>query len=224
LVRWPHPQHDFVPLDQFVPLAEDTGLIIELGEYVLHTACRQAAAWHREGVPVGRIAVNVSAHQVQRSDFVATVRRVLDATGLAPRYLELEVTESFIMGQAETGIRVLHRLREMGVGLAIDDFGTGYSSLGYLKRLPIELLKIDRSFVTDLPGDEESMAIVNAVIALGRSLGLQVIAEGVENRSQAGLLQAAGCQLGQGYLFGRPVDATEFGRRWRTAPQFGAVG
>ena len=218
LVRWHHPEQGLIPPDRFIQLAEDTGLIIELGERVLRAACRQAVDWLASGVPIERIAVNVSAYQVQRSDFVATVRRALAETGLPPRHLELEVTESFIMGQAESGIRALHELREMGVRLAVDDFGTGYSSLGYLKRLPIHMLKIDRSFVRDLDGDAEGLAIAKAVIALGRTLGLKVIAEGVEHDRQAGLLRAEGCHYGQGYLFGRPVEGAAFARRWTASP------
>jgi diguanylate cyclase (GGDEF)-like protein/PAS domain S-box-containing protein len=218
LVRWHHPEQGPIPPDRFIHLAEDTGLIIELGELVLRAACRQAVEWLASGVPIERIAVNVSAHQVQRSDFVATVRRALAETGLPPRHLELEVTESFIMGQAEAGIRALHALREMGLRLAVDDFGTGYSSLGYLKRLPIHMLKIDRSFVSNLDGDAEDLAIAKAIIALGRTLGLKVIAEGVEHDRQAGLLRAEGCHYGQGYLFGRPVEGAAFARRWAPEP------
>jgi diguanylate cyclase (GGDEF)-like protein/PAS domain S-box-containing protein len=217
LVRWRHPEQGLIAPDRFIHLAEDTGLIIELGELVLRAACRQAMDWLASGVPIERIAVNVSAQQVQRSDFVGTVRDVLADTGLPPRHLELEVTETFIMGQAEEGIRALHQLREMGVRLAVDDFGTGYSSLGYLKRLPIHMLKIDRSFVSELHGDSEDLAIAKAVIALGRTLGLQVIAEGVEHDDQAGLLLAEGCHYAQGYLFGRPVEGADFARHWASA-------
>jgi diguanylate cyclase (GGDEF)-like protein/PAS domain S-box-containing protein len=224
LVRWRHPERGMVPPDCFVRLAEDTGLIIELGELVLRAACRQAVIWLARGVPIERVAVNVSVQEVQRSDFVATVRQALADTGLSPRHLELEVTESFIMGQAEAGIRALHELREMGVRLAVDDFGTGYSSLGYLKRLPIHMLKIDRSFVSDLHGDPEDLAIAKAVIALGRTLGLKVIAEGVEHDHQAGLLRAEGCHYGQGYLFGRPVEGDDFARRWTPRAATGSAG
>ena len=217
LVRWRHPEQGLIAPDRFIHLAEDTGLIIELGELVLRAACRQAMDWLASGVPIERIAVNVSAQQVQRSDFVGTVRDVLADTGLPPRHLELEVTETFIMGQAEEGIRALHQLREMGVRLAVDDFGTGYSSLGYLKRLPIHMLKIDRSFVSELHGDSEDLAIAKAVIALGRTLGLQVIAEGVEHDDQAGLLLAEGCHYAQGYLFGRPLEGADFARHWAPA-------
>jgi diguanylate cyclase (GGDEF)-like protein/PAS domain S-box-containing protein len=217
LVRWRHPEQGLIPPDRFIHLAEDTGLIIELGELVLRAACRQAMEWLADGVPIERIAVNVSAQQVQRSDFVATVRKVLAETGLPAGHLELEVTETFIMGQAEEGIRALHQLREMGVRLAVDDFGTGYSSLGYLKRLPIHMLKIDRSFVSELQDDSEDLAIAKAVIALGRTLGLQVIAEGVEHDDQAGLLLAEGCHYAQGYLFGRPVEGADFAQRWAPA-------
>jgi len=227
LVRWRHPEQGLLAPDRFIHLAEDTGLIIELGELVLRAACRQAMDWLASGVPIERVAVNVSAQQVQRSDFVGTVRDVLADTGLPPRHLELEVTETFIMGQAEEGIRALHQLREMGVRLAVDDFGTGYSSLGYLKRLPIHMLKIDRSFVSELHGDSEDLAIAKAVIALGRTLGLQVIAEGVEHDDQAGLLLAEGCHYAQGYLFGRPVEGADFARHWApagTAPPLRAAG
>jgi len=227
LVRWRHPEQGLIAPDRFIHLAEDTGLIIELGELVLRAACRQAMDWLASGVPIERIAVNVSAQQVQRSDFVGTVRDVLADTGLPPRHLELEVTETFIMGQAEEGIRALHQLREMGVRLAVDDFGTGYSSLGYLKRLPIHMLKIDRSFVSELHGDSEDLAIAKAVIALGRTLGLQVIAEGVEHDDQAGLLLAEGCHYAQGYLFGRPLEGADFARHWApagTAPLLRAAG
>jgi EAL domain-containing protein (putative c-di-GMP-specific phosphodiesterase class I) len=217
LVRWRHPTQGLITPDRFIHLAEDTGLIIELGELVLRAACRQAMDRLAGDVPIERVAVNVSAQQVQRSDFVATVRRALEDTGLPARHLELEVTESFIMGQAEAGIRALCALRDMGVRLAVDDFGTGYSSLGYLKRLPIDMLKIDRSFVSDLRGEREDLAIAKAVIALGRTLGLKVIAEGVEHDDQAGLLRAEGCHYGQGYLFGKPVEAGDFARRWAPA-------
>jgi len=206
LLRWQHKERGLLMPDRFIPIAEDTGLIIELGEWALREACRQARHWLDQGIVLESIAVNVAAPQIQRSDFVATVRRVLEETRLPPDRLELEVTENLIMDQAESTVSVLKQLSDMGVHLSIDDFGTGYSSLAYLKRLPIDRLKIDRSFIRDLPRDEEDAAITRAVIALADSLGLRTIAEGVENEAQVALLKKLGCQQAQGYLYGRPAE------------------
>jgi len=226
LVRWRHPTQGLLQPERFIPLADDSGLIIELGEQVLRMACREALEWVQAGIPIDRIAVNVSAQQVQRSDFVAMVAGVLADAGFPADRLELEVTEGFLTSQGERGIRVLEQLRAMGVRLAVDDFGAGCSSLGALMRLPVDRLKIDRSFVSELRGDAGDPSTARAVIALGRTLGLEVIAEGVEDVRQADLLRAEGCRYGQGYLFGRPVDGDEFARRWaRAAAQrpFGAA-
>ncbi|TCS71904.1 PAS domain S-box-containing protein/diguanylate cyclase (GGDEF)-like protein [Sulfuritortus calidifontis] len=205
LIRWQHPERGMVMPDRFISIAEDTGLIIDIGEWVLHEACRQARQWLDQGIALENIAVNVAGPQIQRSDFVATVRRVLGETRLPPDRLEIEVTEGLVMDQAESTVAVLKQLSDLGIFLSIDDFGTGYSSLAYLKRLPIDRLKIDRSFVRDLPMDEEDAAITRAVIALADSLGLRTIAEGVENEAQVALLNKLGCQQAQGYFYGRPT-------------------
>jgi EAL domain-containing protein (putative c-di-GMP-specific phosphodiesterase class I) len=214
LLRWRHPQNGLMGPDQFIPVAEDTGLIIEIGAFVLREACRQALVWIQAGIGLETVAVNISVTQIRRSDFVAAVAAVLRETGLPAARLELEVTEELIMALGEPGIAALHALRELGVRLAIDDFGRGYTSLAQLGRLPIHRLKIDRSFVAELPRDEAAAAIARAVAAVAGSLGLEVVAEGVETPSQAALLQQDGCRYAQGFLFGRPVVAGEFGRSW----------
>ncbi len=207
LLRWQHRDMGLVSPDRFIPLAEETGLIIPIGEWVLRAACIQAKAWLDRGLSLERMAVNVSGPQIRRSDFVTTVRRVLSETGLAARYLELEVTETFVMGQGERAVATLQELRDLGASLSIDDFGTGYSSLAYLKRLPIHTLKIDRGFVHDLPEDENDASITRAVIAMGHSLGLRIIAEGVETEAQRAFLHHEGCEEAQGYFFSRPLPA-----------------
>ncbi|MCW8906495.1 MAG: PAS domain S-box protein [Sedimenticola sp.] len=212
LVRWRHPEMGLVPPDRFIPLAEDTGLIIPIGGWVLEAACRQLKAWQEQGLDAGVMAVNLSGQQMQRGDLVSTVRRAIDSSGITPSALELEITESFIMDRTEQAIEVLHQLRDLGVTLSIDDFGTGYSSLSYLKQLPIDTLKIDRSFVRDIPRDPNDEAITRAIIALAENLQLGVIAEGVETEEQAEFLRREGCQLGQGYLYSPPIPADEFER------------
>ncbi len=207
LVRWDHPVEGLVAPSRFIPIAEQSGLIVPLGNWVLHTACQQAKAWLDAGHHIGRVSVNVAGRQIQRTDLVTTVRDVLARTQLPPDHLELEITEGFIMGQAEESVTLLKSLRALGVGLSIDDFGTGYSSLAYLKRLPIDKLKIDRSFVRELPDDENDAAIARAVIALGHSLQFTVIAEGVETAAQRDFLLTLGCDQGQGFLFSTPRPA-----------------
>jgi len=209
LLRWRHGAVGLIAPDRFIPLAEDTGLIIPIGEWVLREACGQAQRWLEAGLPLERISVNLAGPQIQRGDIVATVERILADTGLPPGKLELEVTESFVMGREDAAITTLRRLRRLGITIAVDDFGTGYSSLSRLKQLPIDRLKIDRSFVQDLPHDEDDTAIARAVIALGHSLGLRVIAEGVETAAQAQFLLDEGCQEAQGYYYSRPVPAAE---------------
>ena len=206
LLRWQHPELGMIPPSRFIPIAEESGLILAIGSWVLKHACLQARRWLDQGLDFGRIAVNVAGPQIQRGGLVEQVQEALADSGLEAAYLELEVTEGFIMQQAEFAIEQLDELRRMGVTLAIDDFGTGYSSLGYLKKLPIHKIKIDRSFVRDIPDDPNDMAIADTIIAMGSSLGLSVIAEGVETEAQASFLRSAGCAEAQGYLFGYPME------------------
>uniref|UniRef100_UPI003F4ACFA3 putative bifunctional diguanylate cyclase/phosphodiesterase n=1 Tax=Sedimenticola selenatireducens TaxID=191960 RepID=UPI003F4ACFA3 len=207
LIRWVHPELGTISPARFIPLAEESGLIHPIGEWVLRTACRQGRQWQQQGIDFGRIAVNIAGPQLQRGNLVNEVIAVLDETQLPTDRLELEVTEGFIMQQAGSAITQLQALRELGLTLSIDDFGTGYSSLSYLKQLPIHKLKIDQSFVRDIPDDRNDMAIADAIIAMGKSLGLRVIAEGVETEAQAEFLKQAGCQEGQGYLYSKPITA-----------------
>jgi EAL domain-containing protein (putative c-di-GMP-specific phosphodiesterase class I) len=210
LVRWQHPVRGLVPPLSFIPLAEETGLIIPLGRWVLETACRQAMRW-RDARPKGpplMMSVNLSARQFVQPDLVDQVEAILTETGLDPSTLELEITESVVMDQSEVGIRSLHRLRDMGVRLVLDDFGTGYSSLAYLKHLPLDTIKIDRTFVAGLDG-EADRSIVEAVIALAHGLRISVVAEGIETEGQFEILRIMGCDIGQGYLFARPLPEAE---------------
>jgi diguanylate cyclase (GGDEF)-like protein/PAS domain S-box-containing protein len=209
LIRWHHQARGLVPPAQFIPIAEDCGFIVPIGRWVLREACRQARAWRDAGLPPMCIAVNISAVELRARDFVAGVRAILTETGTEPRYLELELTETFLMQDLESTEAVLRALKEIGVQLALDDFGTGYSSLSYLKRFPIDTLKIDRSFVRDLTTDADDASIVNAVISMGKSLHMHVVAEGVETQEQLAFLQKHGCPEGQGYYFSRPVAAAE---------------
>jgi diguanylate cyclase (GGDEF)-like protein/PAS domain S-box-containing protein len=209
LARWRHPQLGMVPPDRFIPLAEDTGLILALGAWMLRTACAQAAAWHAAGLSFGRVAVNVAARQVHHGDLANLLREVLHETGLPANCLELEITESSLTELNDMTVSLLEDIRELGVTLAIDDFGTGFSSLSYLKRLPVQKLKIDKSFDTGLPQDDNDAAIARAVLALGHSLRFTVIAEGVETLAQRDFLHAAGCEEAQGYLYARPAPAAE---------------
>ncbi|OMH30797.1 bifunctional diguanylate cyclase/phosphodiesterase [Motiliproteus sp. MSK22-1] len=209
LLRWQHPEAGMIPPDRFISVAEKCGLILPIGRWVVEESCKQFAHWLKQGVQIDRIAVNVSGAQLQREDFVTVVKNALGNSGIDPRRLELEVTESFIMTQADEGIRTLQALRELGVTLAIDDFGTGYSSLSYLKRLPIHRLKVDQSFVRDVPNDGNDEAIVKAIIALGHSLQLEIIAEGVESTEQQDFLAAEGCDEVQGFLYSKPLPAEQ---------------
>jgi len=218
LVRWRHPQRGLIPPDDFLGVARDTGLIVSLGEWVLKTACQQAQTWRQAGIDIGRIAVNVDGLQIMRSDFVATVEAVLKQTGLPAEALELEITESFLLENADNGLGVVARFSRLGVSTAIDDFGTGYSSLSYLKYLHADCLKIDKSFVSGLPEDSDGAAIVDAVGRLGRGLGFLLVAEGVETQSQLAFLRTFGCDVMQGYLFARPMPASEFAAWLAAAP------
>ncbi|MBK1646633.1 diguanylate cyclase [Thiocapsa imhoffii] len=207
LLRWQHPERGLLMPDAFLPIAEEAGLMILLGEWVLQRACLQARAWERARLDVGQIAINVSGVQIQRSDFAATVTRVLRETGLAAERIELELTETFVMDLRDRAPQLLGALRDLGISLAMDDFGTGYSSLAYLKGLPFDRLKIDRSFISGLPGDPASVAIVTAITTLCTTLGFKVLAEGVETPAQRQFLLDVGCDLAQGYLFSRAVPA-----------------
>jgi diguanylate cyclase (GGDEF)-like protein len=205
LLRWQPAEGSLIPPDKFIPLLEETGLIVAVGEWVLRTACAQNRAWQKMGLPPIRVAVNLSVVQFRQADLIPMVRRVLEQTGLEPRYLELEITENVAMHNEEAMIAALRELHEMGIGLAIDDFGTGYSSLSYLKRFPVHKLKIDRSFVMDISEQEDSGSLVKGIVSLAHNLGLSVIAEGVETEIQASFLRTCGCAEAQGYLYSRPV-------------------
>ncbi|MDX3928775.1 MAG: EAL domain-containing protein [Shinella sp.] len=207
LIRWRHPERGTVPPGEFIPLAEETGLISPIGDWTLRAACRQNKAWQDAGLPPLVVSVNVSARQFQEKDWVERVALALAESGLEGRYLELELTESLIMQDVTQAIATMHRLEALGVHLAIDDFGTGYSSLASLKRFPVGRLKIDRSFVQDLPGNPDDAAIASAIISLARTLELKVIAEGVETKEQLEFLRRSGCDEIQGYYLSRPLDA-----------------
>jgi diguanylate cyclase (GGDEF)-like protein len=207
LVRWEHPEKGLIPPLDFVGIAEESGLIVPLGEWVMRTACAQAVAWQREGFPEMRVSVNVASQQLTQSDLVTTVKQVLDTTGLDGKHLALEITESSLMSDVEATRQTLWKLKETGLSLSVDDFGTGYSSMNYLKRFPLDALKIDRSFVRELTVDANDAAITKAVVALAKALDLSTIAEGVEEEEQLAFLRALECDLIQGYLISRPMPA-----------------
>jgi diguanylate cyclase (GGDEF)-like protein len=207
LIRWNHPQLGMMPPNDFIPLAEESGLILPIGEWVLRTACRQVTQWYREGLNVGVMAVNVAARQLQDYALLDVVKKALRETGCKSEWLEIELTESSIMTQTRQAVAVMNELCELGVKLAIDDFGTGYSSLAYLRQLPIDKLKIDKSFVANVAENVDDVAIVRAVTVLGKTLNLEVIAEGVETTEQEALLREEGCDVVQGYLYSRPLPA-----------------
>ena len=209
LLRWQHPERGLVPPGEFIALLEESGLIVPVGAQVIAAACRQNKAWQDAGLPPMRVSVNISSRQFRAGSLEETVREALRASGLAPEWLEIELTESLLVENSGHAVAVMERLKEIGVAISIDDFGTGYSSLGYLKRFPIDSLKIDRSFVKDLRTSATDAAIVDAISALAHSLGLGLVAEGVEEAGQADFLRARYCTEMQGYLFGRPVPPQE---------------
>ena len=209
LIRWQHPELGFVSPADFIPLAESNGLIVPIGEWTLRTACAQAKRWQEDGLPSLRVSVNLSARQFEQPDLLDMLARTLSATKLDPTCLEFEITESAVMKNAERAIDLMHRLKEMQIQIAIDDFGSGYSSLSYLKRFPIDRLKIDQSFVREATNDSTDAAIIMAIITLAQNLKLKVIAEGVETEEQLRLLHSLNCDEIQGYLFSRPVPADE---------------
>ena len=213
LVRWRHPERGLVGPGEFITFSESRGLITPIGRWVMREACRQLKAWHDEGLPPVPVAVNLSALEFRQRDVAAEIAAVLLETGLAPQYLEIELTESVLMHQTGQVLDTLNAIKALGVGISIDDFGTGYSSLAYLKRYPIDKLKIDRSFVADTPENTDDVAIVTAIIQMGRSLQLQTVAEGVETQAQIDLLSGLGCDLIQGFVVSAPLDA-EATERW----------
>jgi diguanylate cyclase (GGDEF)-like protein/PAS domain S-box-containing protein len=219
LLRWQHPTQGLVPPNRFIPVAEESGLIIPIGAWVLREACEQLHQWiyGRAGAELSTVEVNLSARQIDHPEIVGTVERILEESGLPPSSLTLEITESALMHDAASALHVLRSLKALGVTLAIDDFGTGYSSLSYLHRFPLDVLKIDKSFVDGLAGGSDGVEIVAAVIKLAHALGLQVVAEGVEQTAQLEQLGSMGCDFAQGYLFSRPVPAHEINDKFTVA-------
>lgn len=218
LIRWQHPELGLIQPIRFIPVAEDSGLINAIGDWVLRKACQQAKAWQDAGLALKTIAINVSPVQFRQSGFVETVAEILELTGLAPGCLELELTERTVMHDAETNLGTLSRLSQMGIELAVDDFGTGYSSLAYLKRFPVGKLKIDQSFVRDIAEDRDDLAIASTIVSIGHSLRLNVLAEGVETEEQLSILEEGDSDMAQGYLFSVPVPAEEFAELLRQQP------
>jgi diguanylate cyclase (GGDEF)-like protein/PAS domain S-box-containing protein len=210
LLRWKHPERGVIQPMDFVPIAEESGLIVPIGQWVLQEACRQARAWIDAGLPAVRMAVNVSAVEFMSRDFLTGVRAALSASGIEPRNLELELTETVLMQDADGALATLKALKSIGVQLAVDDFGTGYSSFSYLRKFPLDSLKVDRSFISEISPESGNAAILSAMINIGKSLGHRVVAEGVETRSQLDFLQHSGCTEGQGYFFCYPVIAEKF--------------
>lgn len=210
LVRWQHPERGMVSPVEFIPVAEDTGLIVEIGRWVLHEACRQNAEWQKAGLRPLRVAVNLSARQFRSGSLLGEIDAALSGTGLPVNSLELEVTESMVMDDPEEVIKLLEAIRSRGIHLALDDFGTGHSSLAYLKRFPIDCVKIDRAFIKDTPGNADDVAIAKTIVAMAQALNLATVAEGVETAEQLELLKSLGCDQIQGYYFSKPLTANDF--------------
>ncbi|HEY4960302.1 MAG TPA: EAL domain-containing protein, partial [Terriglobales bacterium] len=224
LVRWRHPELGLLSPDQFIPVAENSGLILPIGEWVLKTACTQARKWQEEGLPAVPVAVNVSAVQLHQKGFLPLIKTVLRESGLAPQYLELEVTESVLLSNADNMLSTLRELIEMGLKLTIDDFGTGYSSFNYLKHFQVHKLKIDQSFMRDVMISQGDAAIAVTIIIMAKSLGLRVVAEGVENEEQLSFLRAHNCDEIQGNYFSQPLPAAEFADKLRGLPHKSDAG
>jgi len=210
LLRWQHPQRGLVAPGMFIPLAEETGLILPIGEWVLATACAQVRTWQRQGLDAVPVAVNLSARQFRKADLAETVHRILRESGIAPRMLELELTESMIMRDPQAAAAAMQQLKALGVKLALDDFGTGYSSLNYLRRFSVDCLKIDRSFISDAASDPSAASVATSIVAIAHSLGLRSVAEGAEKKEQLDFLRDCGCDSLQGFYFSRPVPAADF--------------
>lgn len=217
LLRWHHPQKGMISPSRFIPMAEETGLILPIGEWVLMEVCRQVGIWQRQGFPPLPVAVNLSARQFRKNDLVDTMRRIFAETGTEPGLLELELTESMIMHDPEAAVATMQQLKKLGVKLALDDFGTGYSSLNYLRRFPVDCLKIDKTFIRDVPGDSSAAAVAASIVAIAQRLGLSSIAEGVETREQLDFLVECGCDGFQGFLFSAAVLGEEFSAILRSA-------
>lgn len=223
LLRWQHPEHGLIDPDRFIRVAENTGVILSIGEWALRTACRQIIQWQTAGLSIVPVAVNVSAVQFRQEGFRDLIRRVLDDTTLAPEYLQLELTESLLLTNADVVFKILHELQGMGLKLVIDDFGTGYSSLSYLRHFPVSKLKIDRSFIRDVALNADDAAITRAIISMSRGLNLRVLAEGVESDSQLAFLREHGCDEYQGYYFSRPVTVDRVAEGLRAWPMIAGV-
>ncbi|MEN8159836.1 MAG: EAL domain-containing protein [Myxococcota bacterium] len=223
VVRWQEPELGLVGPDEFIPIAEETGLIVQLGEWILREACRKLADWRARDICPVPISVNLSPHHFREPGLVARVEEILAETGVPATSLGVEITENVLLHDAEAAIEVLKRLRSAGVQIALDDFGTGYSSLSYLRRLPVDTLKIDRSFVSEIASEEPAAALTASIVAMGNALGLRVVAEGVEDEQQRSLLRAWGCQVAQGFLFGRAVPAREAEELWAESPRDGGA-
>jgi predicted signal transduction protein with EAL and GGDEF domain len=210
LIRWKHPEKGLISPAEFIPVAEETGQIVPIGEWVLRTACWRLSAWLKQGMPAISIAVNLSIRQLRQPNLAEVIESVLKESELSPEFLELEITEGIMMGDTKTAMQFLTRMHTLGVQLSIDDFGTGFSSLSYLKNLPVNKLKIDQSFVRDIGTDASDAAIIRSIISLGHRLEMRVIAEGVESLEQLDFLRLRGCDEIQGYYFSRPLAADEF--------------
>jgi EAL domain-containing protein (putative c-di-GMP-specific phosphodiesterase class I) len=222
LLRWQHPERGLISPTSFLGTLEDSGLILPVGQWIVQTACQQAQAWREQGLPPIQMSINLSGRQIVGGSLLQLVTDSLSDSGLDSRYLELEVTESFIMQQPEDVVELLDSLRALGVSISIDDFGTGHSSLSYLKQLPVQKLKIDRSFIRDIPADADDMAITGAIIALGHRLQMSIVAEGVENAEQLAFLVEQGCEEAQGFLFSAPLAAREVPALLQNMPRSGA--
>lgn len=207
LIRWNHSELGLISPGEFIPIAEETGLIVPIGDWVLETACLKIVEWQNAGLPPVRVAVNLSAAQLLQTDFVAKIDHILKKTNVDPFFLELEITENIVMQDVHKTVTILHKLKERGVHLSIDDFGTGYSSLNYLRELPVDTVKIDRSFIKDIDKDKSSASLTKAIIALAHDLGLRVVAEGVETRQQLALIKQQSCDVVQGFYFSRPLNS-----------------
>jgi EAL domain-containing protein (putative c-di-GMP-specific phosphodiesterase class I) len=210
LLRWQNPYLGSVTPVQFIPVAEETGLIVSIGRWVLKTACAQNVAWQQQGLPLVCMAVNLSRRQLTDDGLIDDIRTALSASGLAPNLLELEITESMMINNPEHIISILAKIKSMGVRLAIDDFGTGYSSLAQIQHFPIDTLKVDRSFIRNIPKDAEDMAITEAIIAMGKTLSVTVVAEGVETEEQMNFLKEHSCDEMQGFYFSKPIAPEQF--------------